>query len=142
MNKNNRGRPRDSAIWDMGKKSKRCSTCKEWKPFKFFKPKDRWYSWCEKCRSERGKYYRKTSRYSEKVKELKKLMMKMKGGVCQHCGISGHPSIFDFHHVDPSSKKLRLSGVRILTEKVREELAKCILLCSNCHRTHHWKEKN
>lgn len=44
---------------------------------------------------------------------------------------------FDFHHegekdMNPS-KALTMSA-----EKQEQEMAKCILLCANCHRIRHW----
>lgn len=46
----------------------------------------------------------------------------------------------DFHHVDPSTKDKPLSVIvrsASTIEKVKEELAKCVVLCANCHRKHH-----
>ena len=62
---------------------------------------------------------------------------------CTTCGFS-HPAALDFHHVDPSKKeanihKLLQSG---RYSKVKEEIKKCIVLCANCHRIHHFNEKN
>lgn len=61
---------------------------------------------------------------------------------CTRCG-ENHPSTLDFHHTDPSKKdgiisKLVSNGCFALAKK---ELKKCIVLCSNCHRKHHWEER-
>ncbi len=58
---------------------------------------------------------------------------------CADCGGSYPPYVFDFHHV--STDKLfdvthMASRSRTLDE-VKAEIAKCVLLCSNCHRTRH-----
>ena len=40
-----------------------------------------------------------------------------------------------FHHVDPESKRFQLGGrglARAL-DILREEAAKCVLVCANCH---------
>jgi hypothetical protein len=40
-----------------------------------------------------------------------------------------------FHHLDPAAKQFGISGrgfTRSLA-KMRDEAAKCVLLCSNCH---------
>ena len=44
-----------------------------------------------------------------------------------------------FHHLDPSVKDFQLSNARtkILTESVKQELDKCVLLCLNCHAIRH-----
>lgn len=55
------------------------------------------------------------------------------------CGES-HPPCLDFHHIDPTSKvnsvtKMVTAG--LAKETVLAEIAKCELLCANCHRKHH-----
>lgn len=66
------------------------------------------------------------------------------GGECQHCHTKLNDTnyvIFDFHHIDPSTKELDWSKLRLLSDdKIKSELSKCILLCSNCHRLAHANE--
>jgi hypothetical protein len=60
---------------------------------------------------------------------------------CAKCGFS-HPAAIDFHHIDSSTKDgevNRLSGTGSY-KKAYAEVEKCIPLCSNCHRIHHWDE--
>ena len=62
---------------------------------------------------------------------------------CKECGES-HPACLDFHHRDPSQKEhvVALMGSRGLSpDKIFEELAKCDVLCANCHRKHHWAHR-
>jgi len=41
----------------------------------------------------------------------------------------------DFHHKDDTLKEFTISGWYNLSwEKLRKELDKCVILCSNCHR--------
>lgn len=68
--------------------------------------------------------------------------MALLGNVCKHCGLvyNGlNAPVFEFHHEDPEFKEIGIT--RILTNrawnKVLEELAKCILVCANCHNQHH-----
>jgi len=72
---------------------------------------------------------------------LKAEWLEFKGKqVCAHCGLS-HPAIIDFHHVDRTDKQSVWSLVR--SRRYREamrEVQKCIPLCANCHRIHHWEE--
>lgn len=59
---------------------------------------------------------------------------------CSRCGES-HPATLDFHHIDPSKKSFGLSVARCYTsslDKIKVEIAKCEVLCSNCHRKEHW----
>lgn len=58
---------------------------------------------------------------------------------CLHCG-QLHPATLDFHHKDPKTKKFNLTTGKTRSRKsIIEELQKCIVLCSNCHRILHWK---
>lgn len=59
---------------------------------------------------------------------------------CQICGFDSHPAALDFHHIDSSQKENLVSVISrnngTLT-KVKLEIRKCIVLCSNCHRIFH-----
>lgn len=62
------------------------------------------------------------------------------GGICFDCGIIGHSSIYDFHHINPTIKEhsgLKLLSPTRLEDAIKEELSNCVLLCANCHRTRH-----
>jgi hypothetical protein len=58
-----------------------------------------------------------------------------------HCGFN-HPAALDFHHVDPKEKENNIH--RLVSDgrwaRVYEEIKKCIVLCANCHRLHHYDE--
>lgn len=55
---------------------------------------------------------------------------------CQRCGISYPPCVMDFHHRNPKEKKFSISQTSFRKGRIHllEEMAKCDLLCSNCHR--------
>ena len=57
------------------------------------------------------------------------------GGQCVLFGYNRHQSALHFHHLDPSQKQFHLaeSGVTRSIESLRREVAKCALVCSNCH---------
>lgn len=62
---------------------------------------------------------------------------------CTNCGES-HPATLDFHHYDrynPLNRKvhimLRNGALKSAIEEIRE---RCIVLCANCHRKHHFAE--
>jgi 5-methylcytosine-specific restriction endonuclease McrA len=71
--------------------------------------------------------------------KLKKMAIEYKGGVCQECGYHKCIGALEFHHLDPNEKDFGISakGVTRSWEKVKKELDKCILVCSNCHREIH-----
>jgi hypothetical protein len=61
------------------------------------------------------------------------------GGSCFTCGRGGPPPLFEFHHRDPREKEFGVSedGIVRRWEKIVAELAKCVMLCANCHREVH-----
>lgn len=54
---------------------------------------------------------------------------------CNRCGYRQSASALHFHHRDPKQKELRLSARQFVAMRVatKAELAKCDLLCANCH---------
>ena len=60
------------------------------------------------------------------------------GGACADCSRSFHPDVFEFHHLDPSIKEYSWTKLRLFsTARRHAELAKCVMLCANCHRMRH-----
>ncbi len=62
---------------------------------------------------------------------------------CARCG-ENHLATLDFHHNDPSQKEHNVGYMiqwAFSRERILEEVAKCTVLCSNCHRKLHWTEK-
>lgn len=60
---------------------------------------------------------------------------------CARCP-ERHPGVLDFHH-EGEGKEHNVSNMVGHTSlvKIQAEIAKCSVLCSNCHRKHHWDEK-
>lgn len=59
---------------------------------------------------------------------------------CEHCGESD-PDCLQFHHRDPRAKEITLAnavGNAWSRERILAEVAKCDVLCANCHLKHHW----
>lgn len=61
---------------------------------------------------------------------------KLKGSGCIICGYNRCDKALEFHHKDPSIKEHIVSAFRSI-ESMKAEAAKCIVLCSNCHRELH-----
>lgn len=62
---------------------------------------------------------------------------------CSVCKESREPCL-DFHHVDPKTKFMEVRKMmrgNFTLEKVIEEVKKCVILCANCHRMHHYAER-
>ncbi len=107
--------------------------CGETDPGKFTKGR---YTRCKKCRS----VYRK--KYVKEVAETRKngriRAIEYLGGKCICCGFDKGISAFDFHHVDPKDKDPNFRSSRHWSwERFKNEIDKCLLLCSNCHRLLH-----
>jgi len=62
---------------------------------------------------------------------------------CTKCGFN-HPAALDFHHVDPNEKENLVSKLvsNGCFAAAMEEVQKCIVLCANCHRVHHYEENS
>ena len=61
---------------------------------------------------------------------------------CKSCN-ENHISCLDFHHRDPNEKDMSIAdAVRKWGRKrILAEIAKCDVLCRNCHAKFHWEEK-
>jgi len=62
--------------------------------------------------------------------------------VCRRCG-EPHPGCLQFHHTDRMQKEVSVSdAVRRgwSRRRIEAEIAKCEVLCANCHLKHHAKE--
>jgi len=86
----------------------------------------RGYYRCKRCRSER---------VSARRRKVKQILISEAGGCCLLCGYDRCVAALHFHHVDPASKSFHLSmqGVARSLAAARAEMAKCVLLCANCH---------
>ena len=60
---------------------------------------------------------------------------------CSVCG-ENNPYCLEFHHINPIEKEGLISKMKFSKKKLEEELKKCIILCGNCHRKHHYNENN
>ncbi|MBV8762243.1 MAG: hypothetical protein JO257_33435 [Deltaproteobacteria bacterium] len=63
--------------------------------------------------------------------------------VCARCG-EDHPACLVFHHTDPRAKEIEISEAMRRSygrKRILAELAKCEVLCANCHTKHHAKER-
>jgi hypothetical protein len=58
------------------------------------------------------------------------------GGKCELCGYSKCLSVLQFHHMEPDKKDFNISS-KMTWEAIVQELAKCKLVCANCHAEIH-----
>ena len=90
-----------------------------------------------------GNYAERRERINARRKALKKEWDVFKCTLkCTKCGFD-HPAALDFQHEDPTEKEHNVN--RLISDgrfkKAYEEIKKCIVLCANCHRVHHYEEK-
>lgn len=110
-----------------------------WKRGNSFQPN------CKECQKQINKnryasgkadHIRKTR---GRIKDKIKILQEWKQHIgCSVCGET-HRSCLDFHHLDPTIKELSLGVAfsRAGVGTVLEELAKCVVLCKNCHCKEH-----
>lgn len=68
----------------------------------------------------------------------KERMVYVMGESCQICGYDKCVEALEFHHINPENKLFNFNKSRTKSwEDNVQELKKCILLCSNCHREVH-----
>ncbi len=72
-------------------------------------------------------------------RERKRRAVTVLGGCCRGCGSSVPAPLFEFHHLDATTKEFAISSDGALRswDRIEAELAKCVLLCVNCHREVH-----
>ena len=80
----------------------------------------------------------KNQKYIQRWIRLKKEWIDYLGGECQKCGYKKYYGALEFHHRDPSMKDAVWSQIKKWShDRIKKEIDKCDLLCSNCHRETH-----
>ena len=112
-------------------------------------PRDRekqrayWRNWYRNNPEKAKEYYRQKAR--RRKKEIQKWYHAYKDTLsCKRCGEEENVCL-DFHHLDPSTKELNpglMVGQSYSKARIKKEIQKCIVLCSNCHRKEHAKIRN
>jgi hypothetical protein len=80
-------------------------------------------------------------RVAKRVYNLRCDLLEYGGNKCVKCGYDKCKEALEFHHREPSGKDYVISKYRSINSRVRRELDKCDLLCSNCHRELHSRER-
>ena len=104
---------------------KHCNTCGETDEDKFYPYLK---SRCKRCESQKTHARRKrTMKLIQRWKRRKS---------CQHCGYNKDPRALQLDHIDPDAKgTTHGEGVNYGwgRKRIKGELAKCQVLCANCH---------
>lgn len=84
--------------------------------------------------------------YGSNDRKEKKILLEFKGKLsCEICGYDKCMASLNFHHIDPNNKDFRLASImhlkyeniQTLKKYIEDELDKCNVLCSNCHKYLH-----
>jgi len=124
-----------------GVEYKRCSICKIDKPVSDFHKSSKRagartlthgfiQSRCKHCQNvDKVEIRRRNLEHMQRIK--------MASG-CVRCGFNDAACALDFHHVKEKSFAVTGGkGMLASIETLNSELAKCVVLCANCHRIHH-----
>ncbi len=99
-----------------------------------------WHKWYKKNRKvhiERVRAYR----YKKRI-EIRSYIWELKGKTPCRCG-ENRPECLDFHHVR-GKKTAPVANTNLFNDslkRVKAEIAKCDIVCANCHRAEHYKRK-
>ena len=86
-----------------------------------------------------NRYYQNRERYKKYALrdyyKIKDFINTIKLGLgCKICGYNEHAEALVFHHRNPKEKEFNIGNVRVSRKRLLKEIAKCDVLCANCHR--------
>lgn len=128
---------------------KRCPSCERDLPTSAFNRKSRTKDGlrvnCKDCDREASRRYYKQNpdgykrragaqRAKLRAEHRAEIERLRREGKCAVCG-EDEDCVLDFHHVEPGQPVTRVQGTS--RAAFARELAKCVLICANCHRRVH-----
>jgi hypothetical protein len=136
---------------------KTCARCRRERPLSDFplRRKDgaKRYGHCRECKAayQRQWYERNRDRHIENVSAIRRelrrkhaeIVAREKSRPCADCGVTYPPYVMDFDHV--RGKKIREIAVMrgsVSTQTLMAEIAKCEVVCANCHRIRTYRRRN
>jgi hypothetical protein len=131
---------------------KRCSNCKDVRSFDDFQRRNSknnfsLYSWCKECHAKHQKWAREPNKKksNERIQELRAIRREeiretiikhLRQNPCAKCN-EKDILVLEFDHRDPKTKEFCISqaiGLVPSLERLEKEIAKCDILCANCHK--------
>lgn len=120
--------------------SRRCIRClSEYRPVK------PWQKYCSKvCQTRRLRTDWVSKWHDNRRAVLDDLKLRIG---CKECGYKEHPAALDWSHRDDTTKHFNIgANIKRSWDDTVQEIAKCDVLCANCHRVHtfeqrHWHTK-
>ncbi len=134
------------------RRTKICSKCHMEKPYAAFHINRSYFdglqSWCKECVKKYDKLNKSHRREQrrDRLRQRKVAALEAYGSSrCIRCGFD-HLAALEFHHRDSSTKLFEISIAVMCLEKyswdeILKEIAKCDLLCANCHRIEHFERE-
>jgi len=96
---------------------------------------------CRKTNNNRKSWAKSAKRKALIIKDVQSYARQIKiDSGCVDCGLKGYHYIFDFDHVF-GVKWNNISAIRTM-DRMIAEIAKCEVVCSNCHRVRTWDRKH
>lgn len=101
------------------------------------------YWCCRLCKRARARVYSpkylddRRERGKKRTERTNEFLNEIKAAGCEFCPEKENVCL-DFHHRNPTDKDFQISNYKNSKfEKIKEEVAKCVVVCSNCHRKIH-----
>src|SRR5688572_3945983 len=126
-----------------------CTKCEKDKPTTdFYRRGAGFQPWCKLCRKglDAQRYQERRLEFAERNRRRNQAVIEWgrslkEGKPCTDCGISYHPVAMQWDHLPGTTKILPLASMARAgwsKKRILEEIAKCELVCANCHavRTH------
>ena len=88
-------------------------------------------------------YHQNKHKFNVRYRENRALLVSYKKTCrCADCGETDF-RVLEFHHRDPSTKTRAITKMMggYTWQRIQEEIAKCDVLCANCHARRHYNEK-
>jgi hypothetical protein len=117
-----------------------CPTCAA-----LFTPARAWQKYCQpKCCHNSPDKKITTQKFQQSRRDLINKIKIDRG--CAKCGYNAHPAALDFNHVHGEKSFGVGQDPKVAMHRLIKEIAKCEILCANCHRVHtfenkHWQTK-
>lgn len=114
-----------------------CEICE-----KKFETKSSTRIYCYECSGESTRLDNSTRKHQKTIlrNNMKKQAVKLLGEKCSICGYNKCIDALEFHHKNPNEKEFKIgSGNTMSWKEYKNEVSKCMLVCSNCHKEIHSK---
>lgn len=128
---------------------KTCGACDVEKPLdEFHRRGSKRQAWCKACRKTYDRQYHHG--YLERRKQvdgvrreaLRDWVWRLKSEPCMDCGGRFHPVSMQFDHRPGEKKSHNIGNMvarRTTRARIEAEIAKCDLVCANCHAVRTWE---